>query len=269
MGSSSGGFSLSSINPYAKAAQAGIQAFQAGTGAYFQTKTAKAQARAQAAQMGIQADLSRAVSKYQAGSYRDQGNVLRSNAEVVLANKSVQDIENRQQLAQMGRQQSALTAGYRDLQAGNTAQAGAGNVDITSGSVAAVAEGNARRYADESAAMRRAYDLQRWNGESTLSMMDVQARGLRNMAGAYDTMASATEFYGDRMGAAYDVMGSAYRTVARLQGSAFGNAFGAAGMSLLSSFLGGSFDSLMSGSSGGQQSGGYWDRALNKQFRLQ
>ena len=195
MGSGGSGFSLSSINPYAKAAQAGIQAFQSGVGAYFQTKTAKAMANSQAAIAGYQ-------------------------AETIRANKTVQDIENRQQLAAMGRHLSQETTGYRDVVGRNAAEAGAGNVDISSGSVAAVQEGNAQRYAQDVAAIRRAYDLQRWNGESQLSMMEAQAKG-------------------------YDKMSSAYRTVARLQGSAFGNAFSAASMSLLGSFLGGSFDGLM------------------------
>lgn len=204
-GTGDGGFSAASINPYAKAAQAGIQAFSAGVGSYFQTKTAKAVARSQAAIAGYQ-------------------------AETIRANKTVQEIEYRQALANLGRQQSAVTAGYREVVGRNAAEAGAGNVDISSGSVADVQEGNAMRYAMEVAAIRRAYDLQRWQGESTLSMMEAQAKG-------------------------YDKMSSAYRTVARLQGSAWGNAFASAGLSLASSFLGGKFDGLF-------EPGKYYDRAL-------
>lgn len=306
----------SSMMPYAGAAKAGVNAIQAGVGAYFDTKTAKATARAQARIMDAQADLSRESAKEmaaqtlvqgglikfqsrtqakmlatqgklarsqaetQAASYRSQGDILRSNADVMMSNRRVQDIEGRQALVQMGRRISGTTASYRDVQGSNVAQAAAGNVDISSGSASRVEEGNAMRYSRDVADMRNAYALQQWNNESQLSMMQVQAGNMRNtakrysgmaramdaygrtmqsaygilsgaanyygntMQSAYGTMAQATADYGASMGDAYSTMAGAYNTVARLQGSAFGNAITAGSLSLLGSFLGGSFDGL-------------------------
>lgn len=276
-----GGFmGVSNWNPYAAAGKAATKAVMAGVGAYFDTKTAKATARAQADIMDIQGDLARAsaaeqatqlrmqgglqklTSQTQAHGTQMQGNILRAQAGIMSANRMVQDIEQRQALAQMGRQMSAATASYRDVQGSNVAQAAAGNVDVSSGSAARVEEGNAQRYANDVAAMRRAYDLQQWNNESQLAMMNVQAGNMRNMARAYDSMARAQNFFGSKMQKAYNIMAAAtqnygasmgdaygvqagaYRTVANLQGSAFGNAFTAASLSSLGSFLGGSFDGL-------------------------
>lgn len=208
--------------------KAGIDAFQAGVSSYFKTKTAKVQARTQA---------------YQA---EGQGKIAGYNADVIRANKTVQDVENRQQLESMGKALSSMTAGYKEVQGNNAAQAGAANVDISSGSAAKVMEGNAGRYADEYASGRRAYDLQQWNGESTLSMMEAMAKGYNYQQDAYNKTASA------------------YRTVANLQGSAWGNAFASAGISLLGSLIGGDFSGLMNSNTGKVASGGdeYWDPAL-------
>ena len=247
----------SSMTPYMQAAKAGVNAITSGVGAYFDTKTAKATARAQARIAEIQGQSYRTLARYQAEGLRSQGDQVNAQADVVQSNRIVQDIENRQMLQRMGRQQSALTASYKDVQGANAAQAAAGNVDISSGSAARVAEGNTFRYAQEVASMRRAYDLQRWQGESTLAMMGAQARGLRGVAGSYDTMAAAQEKYGEYMGQGQDIMTGAYRTVARLQGSAFGNALTAGSLSLLGSFLGGSFDGLFSSKTQTQEPIGY------------
>ena len=209
---------------YGKAIGAGIGAFQAGYNAYFQTKSAKLQARTQA---------------YQA---EGQAKIAGLSAEMMRSNKILQDIENRQQLDAIGRQQAAYTAAYREMQGSNNAQAAAGNVDISSGSAAAVYEGNAQNYAVDSAAIRRAYDLQQWSGESALASMEAQAKGF------------------DYQQAAYNKTASAYRTVAKLQGSAWGNAFSSFALSLMSSALGGSFDGLSFTGGGGQ----FYDRALQQ-----
>lgn len=171
-------------NIWTRMAAAAIDGWKAGYQTYYKVKAAKLQANTQA---------------YQA---EGQAKIAGLSAEMMRSNKILQDIENRQQLDAIGRQQAAYTAAYREMQGSNTAQAAAGNVDVSSGSAAAVYEGNAQNYAMDSAAIRRAYDLQQWSGESTLASMEAQAKGFEYQKAAYDKTASA------------------YRTVAKLQGSA-------------------------------------------------
>lgn len=154
---------------------AGITGLMDGIGSYFNSKAAKAQAKAKA-------------------------RVGAANASMLRSQKVTQDIANRQALDALAQQRNAVTAAYRGQQGENIAGAGAANVDISSGSAARILEGNANRYAQDMARSRYAEAIQMWQGESALSMLEAQARGYDITSSAQRSIANMIDPLGNAIG---------------------------------------------------------------------
>ena len=268
------------------ATQASAQADAVGYQAQIynaQTRLANATATSQAALAASQARIQGKAAGTMADTLRSQAAIAGYQAETVRANKVLQDIHDRQQLEQIGRQQSSLTAGYKELRGSNTVQAAAGNVDVASGSAAKVQEGNAARYAADEAAIRQAYLLQQWSNESQLAMMDVQASGYDQAAALYGRTAKrygkltgmynkAAKNYGKiardytrtnsqiakeytknakQIARNYSKISSSYKSVANMYGSPIGNALLSGAASFATSFLSSGVSFFGGGGGGG------------------
>lgn len=105
-------------------------------------------------------------------------------------NMKLQELDNQNAMDNLARQRAAVTESYRQNQAEGIASTAAGNVDISSGSAAQIQEGNALAYANDAAAGMQADRNLQWQGESTLSLMDAQARGLDKISAAQRSIAN-------------------------------------------------------------------------------
>lgn len=173
-----------------------------------QTRQRNIQARSQQAQMEASAQ----AARNQAGIIAEKGRIEAEN---------------------LDRQRSALRRSYADLQGGNIAALGAMNRDLSTGSSAALLQGNANRFAADVGANLYQKSVSAWETRQNIRAQEANARNFEN----------AADWYGS--------------TVSNL-----GQSLLAAGLSGLASGI--SAYSSAGGFGGGTQAATpkYWDRAL-------
>lgn len=119
-----------------------------------------------------------------------QSKMTALSADQVRTGMKTQELDNQNAMDDLARQRSAVTESYRQNQGEGIASTAAANVDISSGSAAQIQEGNALAYANDAAAGMQADRMLQWKGESTLKMMDAQARGFDKISSAQRSIAN-------------------------------------------------------------------------------